>query len=153
MYHIPKAFSAKRRRGLTTVVTTAILIAAVSVMGVALVGWSNTNLITKQANLESSFNDKMNKLNEDLLVENIWFGTSPSIVNMTFNNVGSIGFNVTNVEITNSTDSLFFSITDGGVSPDEGYSLQETYYWNSGETVDFTITTNRGNLFTFQEVT
>lgn len=153
MYRIPKAFSAKRRRGLTTVVTTGILIAAVSIMGIALVGWSQSNLITKQANLESSFNDKMNKLNEDLLVENIWFGTSPSLVNMTLNNVGSIGFNVTNVEITNSTDSLFFSIADGGVPPGEGYSLNATYYWNSGETVDFTITTNRGNIFTFQEVT
>ncbi len=153
MYRITKVFSTKKRRGLATVVTTAIFIVAVSIMGVMLVGWSNSNLITKQVNLESSFNEKMNKLNEDLLLEHIWFGTSPSIVNMTMNNVGSIGFNVTNIQIKNSTSTLFFSITDGGIPPGEDYSIQETYYWNSGEVVDFTITTNRGNLFTFQEVT
>ncbi len=153
MYRIPKAFSAKKRRGLATVVTTAILIAAVSIMGVMLVGWSNTNLITQQTNLESSFNDKMNKLNEDLLVENIWFGTSPNIVNVTLNNVGSVGFNVTNIYIKNSTDTLSFSFIDGGMSPSNSYSIQETYNWNSGETVDFSIITDRGNIFTAQEVT
>ena len=153
MYRIPKALSAKRRRGLTTVVTTAILIAAVSIMGVMLVGWSNTNLITKQANLESSFNDKMNKLNEDLLVENIWFGSNPYVVIVTLNNIGSVGFNVTDIQIKNSTDNLIFSLTNAGVPPSDDFSIQETYYWNSGETVDFTITTNRGNIFTFQEVT
>jgi len=153
MYRIPKAFSAKKRRGLATVVTTAILIAAVSIMGVMLVGWSNSNLITKQTNLESSFNDKMNKLNEDLLVENIWFGTSPNIVNVTLNNVGSVGLNVTNIYIKNSTDTLSFSFIDGGILPSNSYSIQETYNWNSGETVDFSIITNRGNIFTFQEVT
>ena len=151
--HFTKVFSAKRRRGLATVVSTAIILAAISIMGVMLVAWANTNLATKQMELESSFNTKMNKLNEDLLVENIWFGTSPNIVNVTMNNVGSVGFNVTKLEIKNSTSTMFFTITDGGIAPSEDYSIQETYNWNSGETVDFTIFTNRGNQFTAQEVT
>ncbi len=153
MYRIPKVFSTKRRRGLATVVTTAIILATVSIMGVTLVGWANTNLATNQIALESSFNTQMNKLNEDLLVENIWFGTSPNIVNVTINNVGSIGFNVTEIKIKNSTDVLSFTITDGGIFPNDDYSIQETYNWNSGETVDFTIFTDRGNIFTAQEVT
>ena len=48
---------------------------------------------------------------------------------------------------------MFFKNNDGGIAPSEDYSIQETYNWNSGETVDFTIFTNRGNQFTAQEVT
>ena len=151
--YVTKVFSARRRRAIATVVSTVILLSAVSIMGVMLVAWANTSLFTKQMELESSFNDKMNKLNEDLLVENIWFGTNPSFVNITMTNVGSIGFNVTKIQIQNSTDTLLVYYTDGGVPAGEDYSIQETYYWNAGETVDFIVTTNRGNLFTAQEVT
>ena len=103
--------------------------------------------------LEISFSDNINKLNEDLLIENIWFGTTPAIVNVTMTNVGSIGFNVTEIRLQNSTDTLFFYYTGGGVPPGGDYSIQESYNWNAGETVDFRIATARGNLVTAQEVT
>ncbi len=90
--YVTKVFSAKRRRAIATIVSTAILLSAVSIMGVILVAWANTSLFTKQVELESSFNDKINKLNEDLLIENIWFGATPAIVIVTMTNVGSIGF-------------------------------------------------------------
>ena len=153
MRSLTKVFSAKRRRGLATVVTSAIIIAAVAIMGVTLVAWANSNLFVKQATLESSFNEKMNKLNEDLLVEQIWFGTNPNIVNVTITNVGAIGLNVTKIEIKNSTDVLYFTITDGGIYPSGDYSIQETFNWDPDETTDFTIITDRGNIFTAQEVT
>ena len=151
--YITKVFSAKRKRAIATVVSTAILLSAVSIMGVMLVAWSNTSLFTKQVELESSFNDKINKLNEDLLVEHIWFGTNPSIVNVTVNNVGTIGFNVTEIRIQNSTDTLFFYYSGGGVPTGGDYSIEESYNWDADETVDFRITTGRGNLYTAQEVT
>ena len=150
---VTKVFSAKRKRAIATVVSTAIILSAVSIMGVALVAWANTNLATKQMELESSFNTKMNKLNEDLLVEHIWFGTGPSMVNVTITNVGSIGFNVTEIRLQNSTDTLFFYYSDGGVPAGGDYSIEESYNWNAGETVNFRITTDRGNQFTAQEVT
>ncbi len=158
MRSLAKVFSAKRRRGLAGVVTGAILISAVAIMGVTLVSWANTNLFTKQAILEASFNEKMNKLNEDLLVEHIWFGGIPSgctkcIVNMTLNNVGTVGLNVTNIEIKNSTDVLYLTITDGGIVSGDDYSIQESFAYDPNETTDFLIITNRGNIFTAQEVT
>ena len=152
-YFVSRVFYKKNRRGLSTVVSTAILLSAVSVMGVMLVAWSNTNLFTKQSEMESSFNEKMNKLNEDLLIENIWFGSNPNIVNVTVNNVGYIGLNVTALTIQNSTDTLVFSFTDGGIAPGDDFSIQETFNWNSGEITDFTVTTQRGNYFSSQEVT
>lgn len=151
--HLSKELSTKKRRGLSTVVTTAILMSSMAIMGVMLVGWSNTSLFTQQAQMEDSFNTKINKLNEELLIENIWFGTTPNIVNVTMNNVGTVGLNVTSVQLVNSTDTLLFLYPDGGIDPSGDFSIQETYNWNSGETVDFTITTNRGNHYVMQEVT
>ena len=158
MRSLAKVFSAKRRRGIATVVTSVILLSAVAVMGVVLVTWANTNLFVKQAALEASFSEKMNKLNEDLLVEHIWFGGIPSvctkcIVNVTFSNVGTIGLNVTEIKIENSTDVLSLAITDGGIVSGGDYSIQESFAYDPNETTDFTITTNRGNIFTAQEVT
>jgi hypothetical protein len=148
-----KVPSGKYRRGLSTIIATTILLSAISIMGVSLVVWSNTSLLSQQIQMENSFNDKINKLNEDILIENIWFGTGPNIVNVTLNNVGIVGVNVTAIKIVNTTDTLVFSITDGGMAPGDDFSLQETFNWNSGETTDFTITTSRGNYYYNQEVT
>lgn len=153
MSHKSKVFSIKKRRGLSTVVTSAILLSAVSIMGVMLIGWANTNLAQQQIALSDSLDDKMNKLNEDLLVEKIWFGTGPDIVNVTISNVGSIGFNITNINIENSTSTLFDTITDGGIAPGDEYAYEIPFSWTSGETTDFTIFTERGNIFVSQEVT
>jgi archaellum component FlaF (FlaF/FlaG flagellin family) len=122
-------------------------------MGASLVIWSNTTLTAQQLEIENSFNEKMNKLNEDVVIENIWFGTSPNIVNVTLSNVGYIGVNVTAIKIVNTTDTLTFPITDGGILPGGDYSLEKTFNWSAGETTDFTITTNRGNYYYDQEVT
>jgi archaellum component FlaF (FlaF/FlaG flagellin family) len=148
-----KVPSGKNRRGLSTVITTAILLSAISIMGVTLVAWSNTSLQTQQIQMEISFNDKINKLNEDVSIENIWFGTSPNIVNVTLNNVGTIGLNVTAIKIVNTTDTLIEYYTDGGVATGDDFSREIPFNWNAGETTDFTITTNRGNYFYDQEVT
>jgi len=144
----------KKRKGLATVVSTAILLTSVSIMGVMLVGWSNASLLNQQTEIEDSFNQKINKLNEDVLIENIWFGSSSiETFNVTLSNIGTIGLNITSIKIENSTDVLLLSITDGGVLSNEVYSFNSTYFWDAGETVDFTITTNRGNIYTAQEVT
>ena len=148
-----RIFSVKKRRGLSTVVTSAILLSAVAIMGVMLIGWANTNLAQKQIALSDSLDDKMNKLNEDLLVEKIWFGTSPNIVNVTISNVGSIGFNITSINIKNSTSTLLNTIPDGGIAPGDEYAFERPFGWTSGETTDFTIFTERGNIFVSQEVT
>ncbi len=150
---LTKIFSSKRQRGLATVVSAAILLSAISIMGVMLVAWTNTNLYSKQIQQESAFNAKINKLNENLLIENIWFGPYKNSVNVTLSNVGSVGLNVTNIEIVNSTGVVYLTIIDGGIAPLEVYSLNRTFYWTSGETTNFQIITERGNIFTAQEVT
>ncbi len=143
------------KRALATVVSTAIIMSSVAIMGTMLVGWSNANLLTKQNELETSFNTKMNKLNESILVESSWFGTSPNIVNVTLSNSGSIGLNVTEMHIKNSTAVMFLYFTNGGMKPTANgtFSFEEPFDWNPGELTEFTIFTERGNIFLFQDVT
>ena len=84
------------KRGLSTAVTSAILLTAVAVMGIMLVSWSNMNLTRHQQDLDASFSDNLNRINEELLLGNIWFGNTPSNnINITMNNVGTVGLNVT----------------------------------------------------------
>ena len=143
------------KRALATVVSTAIIMSSVAIMGTMLVGWSNANLLTKQNELETSFNSKMNKLNESILVESSWFGTNPNIVNVTLSNSGSIGLNVTEMHIKNSTAVMFLYFTNGGMAPTANgtFSFEEPFDWNPGELTEFTIFTERGNIFLFQDVT
>lgn len=143
------------KRALATVVSSAIIMSSVALMGTMLVGWSNANLLSKQMSLESAFNEKMNKLNESILVESSWFGTNPNVVNVTLSNSGSIGLNVTEIHIKNSTSQMFLYFTDAGMTPTSNgtFSFEEPFNWDPGELTDFTIFTGRGNIFVFQDVT
>ncbi len=145
-----KRIRIRPKRGLSTVVTTAILLSAVSVMGIYLVGWSNSSLLIQQLNLENSFNDKINKLNEDIFIENVWFNDDPYTVNVTINNVGVIGLNITQIKLVNSSDTTIFAITNGGVVPKNTYSFQDTYVWVKNEIIDIYVTTARDRIFTTQ---
>jgi len=77
----------------------------------------------------TSLQDKINKLNEDIFIENVWFNDDPYTVNVTTNNVGGIGLNITQIKLVNSSDTTVFAITNGGVIPKNTYSFQDTYVW------------------------
>ncbi len=145
-----KLLRIRPKRGLSTVVTTAILLSAVSIMGIYLVGWSNSSLLSDQIRLENSFNDKINKLNEHVIIENVWFNDDPYTVNVTTNNVGVIGLNITQIKLVNSSDTTVFAITNGGVFPKNTYSFQDTYVWVEDEVIDIYVTTARDRIFTTQ---
>jgi len=147
-----KLLRIRPKRGLSTVVTTAMLLSAVSIMGIYLVGWSNSSLLNEQIRLENSFNDKINKLNEEVFIENVWFNDDPYTVNVTTNNVGVIGLNITQIKLVNSSDTTVFAITNGGVIPKNTYSFQDTYFWVKNEVVDIYVTTARDRIFTTQVV-
>jgi len=146
-----KWLSIGTKRGLSGPVNAAILVSAVAVMGVFVVGWSQSNLLQHQAALENTFSDKMNRMHEQVTFENVWFGgTGPSkFVNVTVANVGTVGLNVTQIEFVNATTTTF-TITDGGLVPSNTYSLEEQYTWTSGTAINVIVTTGRGNIYTTQ---
>ena len=144
-----------RRRALASIVTSAILLSSIAIMGVGLVGWSNSNLTSHQKTLENTFSKNINKLNEYVVFEKVWFGgTSPNkFVNVTVTNSGDIGLNVTSIQFINSTtfnEISFTSVTNGGMSSSQSYSTQIDYEWETGDEFDILLKSNRDNQFRTQ---
>lgn len=150
-----------RRRGIAQVVTSGILLAAVSIMGVMMLTWSQTSLFEQKAELEEVFSTRMNKINEELIFENIWFAEPAGImsenhINVTVANVGILGLNVTSIQITNTTlsnnTSHPYPFSDGGLVYPSSKSFNVTYPWNTADELDVLVITDRGNQFLTQVV-
>lgn len=143
------------RRALASIVTSAILLSSIAILGVGLVGWSNANLLSHQRDLETTFSKNINKLNEHITFEKIWFGgTDPDkFVSITITNTGNIGLNVTEIRFIDSDDSTeLFSTTidDGGIAMLDSYISEINYDWTSGSAFDVLVNTNRDTLFRTQ---
>ena len=147
------------RRALSTVVTGAILLSAVAIMGTMIVAWSQSLFTQNQAELQVSFTNIVNKLNEGLFIENVWFDAvpSPKIVNVTLSNTGTIFLNVTKIDLIDSVDGSYLvstvHISDGGVFVNQLYSKNVTYDgWTAGTPINIVVSTNRGNIITTQVI-
>lgn len=140
-----------KRRALSTVVTSAILISAVAIMGVLVVAWSNSNLASQQKSLESTFATNMNKLKETLVFENVYFDSNPSkAVNITLYNSGEIGLNVTDIKFVNYTDGtqLFQTeLSGGGIVSKDTLAYNASYSWIDDKPFDIVVTTERDSIF------
>src|SRR5437879_11755602 len=95
----------RARKALSSVIAGAILLTATVMMGTGLVSWSNTNLTSYQASLTNSYSTNVNKLNENLVIENVWFVTNPQSLRVTLTNVGNEGLNVTDIKLQTSSST------------------------------------------------
>jgi archaellum component FlaF (FlaF/FlaG flagellin family) len=136
------------RRALATVVSTGILLSAVAVMGSMMTAWSNSTFANEQHEMNAAYSDGVNKLNEFLVIENVWFGNNPTkFVNVTTSNVGTIGLNVTKITLDNSIDKTNLLITDGGIVSNDYFSTEITYNWTTTDPIKITITTEKGSIY------
>ena len=155
------SFTFKHRKGLATIVTSAILLSAVSIMGAAMLGWSQNSIHIQKQEMEDVFNTQANKLSEEILFDNVWFSTTCDYpgpircLNVTMSNVGTLGLNVTEMKFVNGTtleNLKTFYYTDGGIVPSGTFTTNATYPWKSGGDFDIIVFTDRGNQFTTQEI-
>jgi len=138
----------KRSRGLSTIVTSVMMLSGVAVLGTGVVAWSSSNLSANQEGLNTQLSTNVNKIKESLVIENIWFNlTPPRFVNITMNNVGTIGLNVTEIQLGNSTTTHQINMTNGSVLPGQPISYQINYDWQNNATVQVLIKTARDNFF------
>lgn len=152
------------QRGLSTVVATALMLGAVAVLGTTLVLWSNSNLRSYETSLATTSSDNMNRINEFLVVENVWFcqttcSGNKHAINVTLANYGTIGLNVTQIKLNDSRYVYKFGcgVSSGCAAPvsllpgKEFFWANTTKYpWQSGKPQNITITTGRGSIFTKQ---
>jgi hypothetical protein len=123
-------------------------------MGSGVVAWANSNLFGHERVLESSYSTNVNKINEYLTVENVWFGgTAPNqFVNITMNNPSTIGLNVTQIQLKTSTSSFNQQFINQPVLPKNSISIQFQYTYTSQVPVNIYITTARDSIFTTQAI-
>ncbi|MGI0027286.1 MAG: hypothetical protein ACREAD_05540 [Nitrosopumilaceae archaeon] len=145
------------RRGLSTVVTTALMLTAVAILGSTIVAWSNNNLKLYEIALDSTASSNTNKINEFLTIENIWFckTTCPvsgaPAVNVTLTNGGNIGLNVIDMKLVNTTKTLDVPL-NVLIKQGTSYSWQKKYQSNSNIPITIYVTTARGTIISTQVV-
>ena len=140
------------KRALSEIPSAVMLMSAVAIMGIFLLAWSNQTLGNSATQLTDTFDNKINRLAEEIIIEHIWFGTdtgSTKFVNVTLSNIGTIGITLTEIELVTSTDTHIITITQN-IFPDQTYSIVEEYVWTSGTAVDVTVTTARENVIKTQ---
>lgn len=144
-----------KRRALSTIVTTALLLTAVAVMGTGVVAWSNYNLRSFETNLVTSASNNTNKINEVPIIENVVLvpnfpSNGVNSVNVTVTNVGTVGFNVKTITISDSTQSTTKTVSGGNVTPHSSSMFSYTYQWINGKITTVQVITSRGTVVSTQ---
>ena len=144
----------RARKALSSVIAGAILLMATVLMGTGLVSWSSTNLTSYQASLTNTYSTNVNKLNENLVIENVWFVNSPQSLRVTLTNIGNEGLNVTDIKLKTSS-STQDTPQNAIIMPKQQTTIQigssgSPYLWQSKVPITITATTVRGTIFTTQ---
>ena len=139
-----------RKRALSTIVTTAIILSAVAIMGSLVVGWANMKLGAQEQALSLTFTESINRLNEDFIIENVWYDYVLNNVNVTITNVGILALNVTEIKFTDPSDYsdlVTMKITDGRILVNDLLSTNVTYSGlTAGDAFNVVVTSERGNI-------
>ncbi|MDE1867661.1 MAG: hypothetical protein KGI08_08145, partial [Thaumarchaeota archaeon] len=107
----------RAHRGLSSVITTAILLTSVAVLGSSIVAWSNGNLKTFETSLINTSSNMTNKINENLNIENVAFCTncgsanSKNIINVTLTNTGTVAAKITSMQVNSTAISSYLSMS------------------------------------------
>ena len=154
----------RHRRGLSNVVTAAMLLTGVVIMGTGIVSWSKGNLNAFQLLLVNTSVNATNKINENLVIENVAFCKNCqfpahqfNVIEATLTNTGTLPLKVTQIQINSTVIQTYFS---GGtslpatISPQQSYLVESvlpgSMVWGSGKPSTIAVTTARGSIFTTQ---
>ncbi len=134
------------KKGVSTVVSGAILLVGISLIGVIGVSWAKDNLNTNENLLDNTYSTNINKIKESITPQHEWYKTAQKQLNITFVNTGVDGLNVKEIEI-NGIHSLDLQIPPVAVPPGKTFSKLINYDW-AGDQIDISLVTNRGSIFT-----
>lgn len=137
------------RRALSSIVTSMVLLVATVILGSAVVMWSNGSLSTSKSITNSLYTTNVNKFTEQLVIENTWFGNTPSkFINVTLYNVGTAGVTITDIQIKNSTKTIDIPVNMGIILPQKTNSTKISYVWKNQVPISIIVTTAKGSVIT-----
>jgi len=145
---------ARKRRCLATIVTSAIMMSAVTMLGSAGVVWSQSSLTAQQVEMADSVNNYSNKLSESLVFEYVYCNDNPcETIVVVLTNVGEIGLDVSEISISDKTSGFnkIQSISSGGIMPQSSIAIPINHPpFSSHSVLDVMATTSRGNIIQTQ---
>jgi hypothetical protein len=145
---------ARKRRALATVITSAIMMTAVTIMGSAGVVWSQTSLNSQQTEMSDTVDDYLNKINESLMFEYVYCNSDPcDTIIVVLTNVGDVGVDVSEIKFYDKISgfSKTHSLSKGQIMFDGSISVvindsSFQYY----DVLDVSASTTRGNIIQTQ---
>ena len=145
---------ARSRRGLATVVTSAIMMAAVCTLGSAGVVWSQSSLNSQQLEMSNTVSDYVNKINESFVFEYVYCDADPcdSII-VVLTNIGDVGFDLSEITISDKISGFSKTtlISKGSVMSDKSIAIVvDDASFQTYEVLDVVAKTSRGNIIQTQ---
>ena len=144
----------RKRRGLATVVTSAIMMSAVVILGSAGVVWSQTSLNSQQVEMSNSVDGYINKLSESMVYEYVYCSDEPcGTIIVVLTNVGEIGLDVTKISISDKISGFakIHPVSSGSIMPDNSIVVSITDpSFSSYSVLDVMVETARGNIIQTQ---
>lgn len=131
----------KNKRGLSPVISSVLLAAAVVAIGMTVVVWSNSTFSARQSAAGAFLSSRSESLKESFVIEDVWFyESSPKYVDVTVRNVGSIDMEVAAIYINGT------AVWEGGqkIEVGEAATIKVYFDWDSGE-YRIVVATARGN--------
>lgn len=142
----PFRYSNRYHKGVSTVISGAILLVGISLIGVIGISWANDNLNRNEKLIDNTYSTNINKIKEDIVPQHEWYKTSQKQLNITFINTGIDGVNVNEIEI-NGIHSVDLRISPTPVPPGKTFSKLVSYDW-AGDPISISLITTRGSIFT-----
>ena len=133
------------RRGVVNVVSSAILITSVTMIGTGTVLWTQNTVNAREHDTGLQYTSTMNKIQESLGLEKFWYDTPNKKLNLVLKNTGDVGLNVNEIEIHGSQNQIF-PIANVGIVHNGFYVASITYNW-IGDPIDIFVKTARGSIF------
>jgi hypothetical protein len=131
-----------RRRGISTVVTSLLLVVAVAIIGAFLVSWANSSFAVQQLNIAEQTAGRINLVKEDFVIEDVWFYTEgpDSFANVTIRNTGDLALTISHIYV-NNTESWNTGET---ILIGEKEEIKVELDWDAGAPHSILIKTERG---------
>jgi len=154
MTKLQSKYKLTSRRGLTTVITSAIMMSAVVILGSSGVVWSQTSLNAQQVEMTNSVDGYINKLNESMMYEYVYCSDDPcGTIIVVLTNVGDIGLDVTKISISDKISGFnkIHPVSNGSIMPDNSIvvSINDPSFL-SYSVLDVMVETSRGNIIQTQ---
>ncbi len=145
---------ARKRRGLATIITSAMMMSAVTILGSAGVVWSQTSLNSQQVEMASSVGDYINKLNESIVYEYVYCNDDPcGTISVVLTNVGEIGVDVYKISISDKISGFnkIHPVSIGNIMPHNSIAVSiNDPSFSSYSVLDVMVETSRGNIIQTQ---